>query len=165
MIRVLALDIDGVLTDGKVVLDETGREFKSLSYQDIDAVFLAQRQGVQVVLVTGETSPWVDMIARRLEVSHLYKGVKDKGQAVRNMCAELEISPEQVCYVGDSWRDAEALKIAGLGLAPADAVQAAQAAADRVLTHRCGEGAVAEAVEVVLQAPQGTDERSQRGRK
>jgi 3-deoxy-D-manno-octulosonate 8-phosphate phosphatase (KDO 8-P phosphatase) len=152
MIRVLALDIDGVLTDGKVMLDESGRESKSLSYQDIDAVFLAQRQGVQVVLVTGEASPWVDMIADRLEISRVYRGAKDKGQAVRDVGAELGVSLAHVCYVGDSLRDADALAVVGLGLAPANATNAAQAAADRILTHRGGEGAVAEAVEIVLQA-------------
>lgn len=152
MIQVLALDIDGVLTDGKVTLDDAGRELKMLSYRDIDAVFLARHRGVQVVLVTGEASPWVDMIARRLEISHVYRGAKDKCQALRNVCAELGVSLEQVCYVGDSLRDADALSIVGLGLAPADAIRAAQAAAHRVLKHRGGDGAVAEAVETVLQA-------------
>ena len=86
MIRVLVLDIDGVLTDGKVMLDDAGRELKMLSYRDIDAVFLARRRGVQVVLVTGEASPWVDMIARRLEIRHVYQGAKDKCQALRDVC-------------------------------------------------------------------------------
>lgn len=152
MIRVLALDIDGVLTDGKVTLDDAGRELKTLSYRDIDAVFVARSRGVEVVLVTGEASPWVDMIARRLDISHLYRGAKDKCQALQSVCTELGVSLQQVCYVGDSLRDADALSIVGLGLAPADAVQAAQAAAHRVLKHRGGEGVVAEAVEIVLQA-------------
>ena len=101
MIQVLALDIDGVLTDGKVTLDDSGRELKTLSYRDIDAVFLAQRRGLQVVLVTGEALPWVDMIARRLEISHVYRGAKDKCQALRSVCTELGVSRQQVCYVGD----------------------------------------------------------------
>jgi len=65
LLKVLALDIDGVLTDGRVTLDGNGRELKTLSYRDIDALFLAQRRGVRVVLVTGESSDWVAMVARR----------------------------------------------------------------------------------------------------
>lgn len=156
MIQVLVLDIDGVLTDGKVTLDDSGRELKTLSYRDIDAVFLAQRRGLQVVLVTGEAVPLVDTIARRLEISHVYRGAKDKCQALRSVCTELGVSLQQVCYVGDSQRDADALAMVGLGLAPSDAIRAAQVAAHRVLQHQGGDGAVAEAVEIVLQALEAT---------
>jgi len=151
MIRVLALDIDGVLTDGKVTLDETGGELKRLSYRDIDALFAARHCGVQVVLVTGEASPWVEMIARRLEISHVFREAKDKCRAVHQLCRELGVTLEQVCYVGDSRRDAEAVAIVGLGLAPADATSEAQMAAHQVLKHPGGDGAVAEAVGIVLQ--------------
>ena len=156
MIQVLVLDIDGVLTDGKVTLDDSGRELKTLSYRDIDAVFLAQRRGLQVVLVTGEAVPLVDTIARRLEISHVYRGAKDKCQALRSVCTELGVSLQQVCYVGDSQRDADALAMVGLGLAPSDAIRAAQVAAHRVLQHQGGDGAVAEAVEIILQALEAT---------
>jgi 3-deoxy-D-manno-octulosonate 8-phosphate phosphatase (KDO 8-P phosphatase) len=151
VISILALDIDGVLTDGKVTLDDSGREFKTLSYQDIDAVFLAQRRGVRVVLVTGEASRWVDMIVRRLEIRHVYQGAKDKYRALQNACTDLGVDLQQVCYVGDSLRDIEALAMVGLGLVPSDGSLAAQAAARRVLKHQGGNGAVAEAVEIVLQ--------------
>jgi len=156
MIQVLVLDIDGVLTDGKVTLDDSGRELKTLSYRDIDAVFLAQRRGLQVVLVTGEAVPLVDTIARRLEISHVYRGAKDKCQALRSVCTELGVSLQQVCYVGDSQRDADALAMVGLGLAPSDAIRAAQVAAHRVLQHQGGDGAVAEAVEIILQTLEAT---------
>jgi len=150
VIRVLALDIDGVLTDGKVTFDEAGRELKTLSYRDIDAVFAARFRDVQVVLVTGEASRWVEMIAHRLEISHVFQEAKDKSRAVRHLCEELGVDLGQVCYVGDSRRDAEALAIVGLGLAPADAAREARLAAHRVLEHPGGNGAVAEAVEIVL---------------
>jgi len=157
LIQVLALDIDGVLTDGKVTLDESGRELKTVSYRDIDAVFVARHRGLRVVLVTGEASPWVEMIARRLEISHVFREAKDKCRAVRHVCDELGVGVEQVCYVGDSQRDAEALAIVGLGLAPADATKEARMAAHRVLKHRGGDGAVAEAVEIVLEALEHKD--------
>ena len=151
MIRILALDIDGVLTDGMVTLDESGHESKTLSYRDIDAIFSARRQGILVALVTGDESPWVDMIARRLEVTRLYQGAKDKLHAVRSLAGELGVDLKDVCYVGDSIRDVEALTRVGLGLVPRDACPAAQAAAHRSLEHPGGNGAVAEAIEIVLQ--------------
>ena len=67
-IRVLILDVDGVLTDGRVLLDETGRQSKSLAYRDIDALHQARREGLQVALVTGESSPMVKVIARAVGV-------------------------------------------------------------------------------------------------
>lgn len=151
MISVLALDIDGVLTDGRVTIDEQGRESKTLSYRDIDAIFRAHRSGLRIVFVTGETSPWVDMIARRVEATRVYQGAKQKEEALESLCRDLGVDLSQVCYVGDSPRDVAAVAIAGLGLAPADAHQTVKAAAHRVLQCAGGDGAVAEAVDVLLE--------------
>ncbi|MBI3637446.1 MAG: HAD hydrolase family protein [Candidatus Rokubacteria bacterium] len=153
----LALDIDGVLTDGRVTLDESGHESKTLSYCDIDAVFTARRRGVRVVLVTGEDTPWVDMVAKRLEVDAVYRGVKDKRMALRRLGADFAVSPDTVCYIGDSQRDAEAFAEVGLALAPADAADAAQQGARHVLARRGGAGAVREAVELILGVPSPAD--------
>jgi YrbI family 3-deoxy-D-manno-octulosonate 8-phosphate phosphatase len=150
VIRVLALDVDGVLTDGSVVLDEDGRERKALYYRDIDAVFAARRRGLVVALVTGEDSPIVDTIARRLEVEHVYRGEKDKEAVLPRLAAELGVGLDEVCFVGDSARDAPAFPLVGLGLAPADAHESARALAHRVLAAPGGRGAVAEACELLL---------------
>lgn len=147
MISVLALDIDGVLTNGEVVFDEEGRESKSLFFRDIDAVFAARRAGLRVVLVTGEDTPIVDVIARRLGVAEVYRGRKDKVEALHAVGVPLE----EICFVGDAARDAPALEAAGLGLVPSDAADEALAAADRVLERGGGRGAVGEAVALVLQ--------------
>ena len=152
MIRLVVLDIDGVLTTGEVLLDEEGRESKSLFFHDIDAVYEARRRGVEIALLSGEATPMVDVIARRLEVTDVYGGRLDKDAALADIAFDLGVPLDEVCYVGDSGRDAAALRIAGLGLAPADAVPAAHEAADRVLEHSAGRGAVREAIELVLQA-------------
>jgi len=91
------------------------------------------------------------MIARRLEIKYVYQGAKDKCRALQNACTELGVDLKNVCYVGDSLRDVDALAMVGLGLVPDNASPAAQAAAHRVLKHGAGNGAVAEAVEIVLQ--------------
>jgi 3-deoxy-D-manno-octulosonate 8-phosphate phosphatase (KDO 8-P phosphatase) len=152
MIRMLALDVDGVLTDDRVILDEAGRESKAISYRDIDGVFLARRQGLEVSLVTGEDSPWVDMIAKRLEVEvrNVSRRAKDKAKAMRALAGELGIALDEIAYVGNSSRDAEVFPLVRLGMAPADATATARSAAHHVLACKGGDGAVAEAVETIL---------------
>jgi 3-deoxy-D-manno-octulosonate 8-phosphate phosphatase (KDO 8-P phosphatase) len=152
VIRLLVLDIDGVLTNGEVILDEDGRESKSLFYRDIDAVFAARRAGLAVALVSGESTALVDVIAHRLGVARVYPGRRDKAEALAAIAADHGCAPADVCFVGDSARDAPALELAGLGLAPADAHPAALGAADRVLASGGGRGAVGEAVELALAA-------------
>src|SRR4030095_8134273 len=150
VIKILALHIDGVLTEGKVTLDETGRESKTLAYRDIDAIFEAHRRNLKIVLITGEDSEWVGVIAEKLEIKHVYRGAKDKYQGLQRLCADLEVEFADVCYVGDSARDIEAIVRAGLGFAPVDASAGARSAADQVLEHGGGNGAVADAVEILL---------------
>ena len=144
------LDIDGVLTNGEVRLDEDGRESKSLHFRDIDAVFAARRAGLTVALLSGEATPMVDVIARKLEIGLVYRGRHDKAGAVAELADEAGIPLEETCYVGDSVRDAPALDAVCLGLAPADASREARAAADKVLEASGGRGAVAEAVAIVV---------------
>jgi YrbI family 3-deoxy-D-manno-octulosonate 8-phosphate phosphatase len=150
VIRLLALDVDGVLTTGDVLLDEDGRESKTLFFRDVDAVFAARRAGLRLALVSGEQTPMLQVIAARLEVDTVVGGRKDKEIAVAEVAAAAGLTLAEVCYVGDAIRDAPALRAVGLGLAPADAAAAAREAADRVLDASGGRGAVEEAVELLL---------------
>jgi 3-deoxy-D-manno-octulosonate 8-phosphate phosphatase (KDO 8-P phosphatase) len=100
--------------------------------------------------VTGEDTPMVDAIARRLEVVHVYRGEKEKDVVLPRVAADLGVGLDEICYVGDSERDAAALPLVGLGLAPADAHESARSAAHRVLGAPGGRGAVAEACELLL---------------
>ncbi len=152
MIRLLALDIDGVFTNGEVRFDEDGRESKTLFYRDIDAVFAARRAGLEIVLVTGEETPIVDVIARRLDVETVFRGHKDKAEAVHAIARGFKFELEEIAYVGDAPRDAPALELVGLGLAPSDAAPEARGASDRVLESAGGRGAVSEAIGIVLGA-------------
>lgn len=149
-IRVLALDIDGVLTDGTTALNQTGDEQKRVSLQDLDAVTLAGRSGLTLALVTGEDTPAVDRIAGRFGIEKVARGAKDKVAALSKLAEKLNIPLSAFCYIGDGDRDAPALSRVGLGLAPANATPAAKASAGRVLSRSGGGGAVAEAVELLL---------------
>ncbi|MCE9582265.1 MAG: SIS domain-containing protein [Planctomycetes bacterium] len=148
-IKALILDVDGVLTDGSVTFSESGGETKSLTYQDIDAVFEARRRGLLVALLSAESSPWLDFVGRRLEISTVVGGAKEKRPAIEKLARELSVSLEEVCYVADGDRDAPALAAVGLGLAPANATPAARKAARQVLKAAGGRGAVREALELL----------------
>lgn len=150
-IRVLVLDADGVLTDGTGALVSDGSELKHFSFHDLDAVATAKRAGLMVAIVTGEVTAEVDRIAKRFGVDRVSKGARDKLAAVEELASQIGVPLESVCYIGDADRDAPALSRVGLGFAPANATPAARGAAHRILHRAGGAGAVAEAVEILLQ--------------
>ncbi len=149
-IELLALDVDGVLTDGRVRLSPRGEETKELGFRDLDAIAQARREGLKVVLVSGEQGPMLEAIAARIGVDEVVSGAKDKVSALRSLSERHGVSLSRICFVGDADRDALAFPIVGLSLAPADASPAARGKAHRVLTSLGGAGAVAEAVALLL---------------
>ena len=158
-ILVLALDVDGVLTDGRATLRPSGEESKAIRMRDLDALSEARRAGLRIALVTGEQGAMVDAIAERVGVECVISGAKDKRLGIRQLCERLAVLPSQVCFVGYANRDALAFQDVGLALAPKDASTLALAKAHRVLPSAGGEGAVADAVELLLQAKAQAGER------
>jgi D-sedoheptulose 7-phosphate isomerase len=148
-IRVLALDIDGVITDGTATPSDGGDDNKRFSFHDLDAVTQARQSGLTIAMVTGEDNPSVDRITRRFDVHVVTKGAKDKLLALEALSGQLNVRLDEFCYVGDSDRDAPALRHVGLGLAPSNATLSAKAAAHRVLSSAGGHGAVAETVALI----------------
>ncbi len=144
MIKLVALDIDGVLTDGKVTVDSDGRELKSLDYRDIDAVFFLKRSGYTLALLTAEGTDIASFFGRRLEIDETYTGVHDKKAKLEEIAAKFDLSAEEICFMGDSARDLAAIDYAGFGVCPANAVDAAKAVADYCTKQRGGDGAVAD---------------------
>jgi len=145
-ILILALDIDGVLTDGAGVLEPGASYEPRFDFHDLDAVSEARRSGLVVALVTGEDTDLVSRIAQRFDIDHVVRGAKDKTAALKSLSAKLGVGLENFCYVGDSDRDALAFPCVGLSLAPANATAKAKVAAHRVLSRCGGQGAAAEAV-------------------
>jgi 3-deoxy-D-manno-octulosonate 8-phosphate phosphatase (KDO 8-P phosphatase) len=150
-IRWLVLDVDGVLTDGTVLLMESGDEVRGVHFHDLDAVASWRRRGLGVAILSGEDTPASRRIAARFGVTTATWGEKDKLAGLRALAERVGVALDEICYVGDSDREAPALAAAGLGLAPADATTRARAAAHEVLAVGGGRGAVAAAVELLEQ--------------
>ncbi|HTB64324.1 MAG TPA: HAD hydrolase family protein [Opitutales bacterium] len=148
-IKLLALDIDGVLTDGRTTLGARKPEKKRLAFQDLDAINAAKRAGLLVALVTGESDGSVDLVVQRTGVTLFRRGAKDKLAALQSIARELRISLAEICYVGDGNRDAPALARVGLAFAPANGTFAAKQAAHRVVEKFGGNGVVDEVVRLL----------------
>lgn len=145
-IRLLVLDVDGVITDGTVMLLPSGDEIRSLHFRDLDAVTKVRQYDVIVAILSGEDTASSHRVAERFRITEAVWGAKDKLTGLRALVDRLGIPLTETCYVADADRDAPALAAAAVGLAPADATAAATQAADHVLTLPGGRGVVAEAV-------------------
>ena len=149
-IRLLLTDVDGVLTDGGVILDNQGIESKCFNIRDGLAVRLWQQAGGLTGIVTGRSSQVVKLRAAELDMDVVRQGVKDKLPEVQAIAAALGLAAEQIAYLGDDLPDLPTIRYAGLGIAVADAPEDVREAADYVTSVPGGGGAVREVVELVL---------------
>jgi 3-deoxy-D-manno-octulosonate 8-phosphate phosphatase (KDO 8-P phosphatase) len=149
-IRGLALDVDGVLTDGTVWWGPAGEEFKRFSFVDIMGVSRACKAGLLVALVSGEDSPLVDRYANKFQIQDCFKACKDKAAAVREFARRRELKLEEICFMGDDINDLAAMAISGFSAAPANAHPAARQQANLVTQRDGGLGAVRELVDLIL---------------
>lgn len=149
-ILLIALDVDGVLTNGAVTLADTDAEAKAVAFRDFDALARARRCGLRIALVTGERGAIVRKIAGMAGAEFVQEGNKDKVAAIKAVSSDAGVPLDRICYIGDADRDAEAFPIVGISMCPADASRAARRAATHVLGRNGGAGAVEEAVEILL---------------
>lgn len=149
-LRAIALDVDGVLTDGGVWWGPNGEEWKRFCFADIMGVSLARKAGMIVALISGEDSPLVDRFAAKLGITDVDKNCKDKARALRSFAERHALPLSDVGFMGDDVNDLEAMAIAGLSAAPADAAPAVLKTAGFVSRNPGGNGAVRELVDAVL---------------
>ena len=157
-IELVLSDVDGVLTDGRVVLDNQGIETKRFHIRDGMGIALWQKAGYRFGIVTLRSSQVVKIRAAELGVEIVRQGTADKLAAMREICEELGLSPRQVCYIGDDLPDMPAVRAAGLGVAVADAAPEIREAADYVTTAAGGAGAVRETIEMILKTQRRWDD-------
>ncbi len=154
-IRLLLLDVDGVLTDGKLYFGNDGAEMKAFNTLDGHGIKLLQKSGVKVGIITGRTSTLVEKRARDLGITLLIQGREDKYSAMLELLHETNYQPQEIAYMGDDYPDLQVICRVGLGMTVANALPAIQEHT-HWQSQRCGgEGAVREACDFIMQA-QGT---------
>lgn len=149
-IQLVLTDVDGVLTDGRVIFDNQGVESKQFNIRDGQGIRLWQQSGGKLGIVTGRSSQVVKLRAAELDIDLVRQGVKEKLPVVRAICEELELSLEQVCYLGDDLPDWAVIKHVGLGVAVGDAAEELKQDADYLTSLPGGHGAMREVVELLL---------------
>jgi len=155
-IRAVALDVDGVLTDGGLWWGANGEELKRFCFADIMGVSLARRAGLQLALISGEDSPLVDRFAKKMVIRHVVKACQNKATALNEFAAATGLGLGEICFMGDDIHDLPAMQIAGLAAAPANAARDVLIKAEFVTKSVGGNGAVRELIEAIL-AAQGLD--------
>lgn len=151
-IRLFAMDVDGVLTDGTVQISSAGTESKGFSILDGMGLKMLEHAGVLTAWISGRPSGATSARAAELKIPHLVQGRVDKITALQELAAQLGLSPEHCAYMGDDTIDAPAIAWAGIGIAPHEAMPTPLAAADYITLRPAGRGAVREVCEHLLAA-------------
>jgi 3-deoxy-D-manno-octulosonate 8-phosphate phosphatase (KDO 8-P phosphatase) len=149
-IRAVALDIDGVLTDGTFIWGPNGEEYKSFSFSDIMGISLGSKAGLIFALISGENSLLIDRFAEKMHIVDIFKGCKDKAAALILFTEKYDLNRNQVCFMGDDINDIGALEIAGLSAVPANAHKSVKQKASLTTEKSGGKGAVRELIDIIL---------------
>src|SRR5918911_3793579 len=151
-VRILILDCDGVLTDGRIIMLPAGDETKVFDVKDGHAIVMLHRAGIKSGIISGRQSPIVRARAKELGIAHLHEMAWVKTEAYEKILAEESLVDEAVCYVGDDVVDIPLLRRAGLAVAVADAVAEVKQFAPLVTARAGGRGAVREVIELILKS-------------
>ncbi len=159
-IELIVFDIDGVITDGSMIVNADGIEMKRINLKDVDAIFELHRRGYKLAAITGEDTPIVDYFEKRFPWEYFYRGSKTKKDAMLQIEQGTGISAENICYVGDGKYDVEPLRYAGLGICPANAIDAARMTAKMILQNNGGEGCLWELLSILEEYNDDTSPRN-----
>jgi len=151
-IRLVILDVDGVMSDGRIVIDDNGVESRNFDIKDGMGVVVLQLCGIEVAIITSKKSGAVRHRAEELKIKRFHEGIKKKTEPYEQMLEEMNIHDAQVCYVGDDLVDLAMMRRVGLPVAVGDAVAEVKEAAAYVTTAAGGRGAVREVAEMILKA-------------
>lgn len=149
-VKLLAMDVDGTLTDGRIYMGPQGEAMKAFDVKDGYGIAHLRRHGIEPVIITGRESDIVRRRAEELGITELHQGVSDKLAKLREAAERFGALPEQVAYIGDDLNDLPCIRFAGTTAAPADAVEPVRNAVDYVCRSRGGRGAVREFMELLV---------------
>ncbi len=151
-VKMVVMDVDGVLTDGSVYVTPSGEEMKRFNIWDGAGIGLLHRAGIKTAIISSRSSPAVERRAAELGVGEVRQGVSDKLSAFREILSRSKVGEGEICYVGDDLNDIPILKIAGVPVAVGNARPEVKEAARVVTRARGGEGAIRELAELVIRA-------------
>jgi 3-deoxy-D-manno-octulosonate 8-phosphate phosphatase (KDO 8-P phosphatase) len=151
-IKLLLLDVDGVLTDGTIILDNGGNELKAFHVRDGHGIKLAQRSGITVGIITGRKSEVVNIRARELGIHDVHQGAHEKIIAYESIIAKYGVADNEVAYMGDDVVDLEIFKRVGMAVGVADADPAIRSHVDMITRTEGGRGAVRECINFILES-------------
>jgi len=151
-IKLLILDVDGVLTDGRIYKTTSGEEMLAFNVRDGMGIARLKEEGIEVALLSGRTSGAMMARAKELGIEKIFLGNLNKGEVLKTIIREIGVEYSEVAYIGDDLADIEAMKKVGLAAAVADAAPEVKAAAEIVLETRGGRGAAREMAEKILKA-------------
>ncbi len=157
LIKAIFFDVDGVLTDGKIIYDDTGKETKQFSVKDGYIISHLKKAGIIVGIITGRDSKVVSHRAVELKLDFCHQGIVDKLEVFEKLVDFYKLKKKQVAYIGDDINDLGTLKNCGLSVCPADAMSYMKEKVDLVTNAKGGEGVVREVADLVLAARGGLD--------
>jgi len=149
-VKLFIMDVDGTLTDGKIYIGPQGEVFKAFNTKDGLGIKRLREKGIIPVIITGRSSEIVVARAKELGIDEIYQGIKDKLAVYRHLVDKYKVNDEEVAFIGDDLNDLPLLNKVGLSFGVADAVEAVRAAVDYVTKQKGGEGAVREAIDLIL---------------
>ncbi|MDD3535349.1 MAG: HAD hydrolase family protein [Candidatus Cloacimonetes bacterium] len=149
-IRLLVLDCDGVLTDGRIIYGNQGQELKHFCAKDGLGIMLLAHTDIEVAVITGLSSEALERRCNDLKIRHLYQGVSRKLECLDKLLAQKGLSYENAVYLGDDWNDVPCMHSVAFSACPADAHEDVQSMGDYVLASSGGHGAVREFIEYIL---------------
>lgn len=155
LIRLVAFDVDGVMTDGGLYFTNSGEEFKRFNSLDGHGLKMLKASGVEIAIITGRTSGCVTARAKNLGIEHVYQGVERKLDAMVDLLDKLKLSRDAAAYMGDDVVDLCIMRHVGLSISVPESPQIVRENSDYVTQRRGGHGAVREACELIMSA-QGT---------
>lgn len=149
-IKLLVLDVDGVLTDGTLLIGSNGVEYKGFNTQDGMGISLAKKCGIKVAIITGRFSESVKLRAKELQIDYVYQGISNKHAVLNQLMTELNLLPINVGYMGDDINDLVVKDLISVFFAPVNAVEIVKEHANVITKRNGGNGAVREVIDMIL---------------
>ena len=149
-IKLLVLDVDGTLTNGKIYMGENGELFKAFNCHDAVALRKLPKLGIETIIITGRESKIVLNRAKEMDITYVYQGIKDKKEKLEEILKEKNLDYQNVAYIGDDENDYEAMINCGFKACPNDAVKKIKDIVDYISPKKCSESAVREIIDSIL---------------